>query len=205
MSRWRSAAVAVALVSACDNSEECAQLRQLHEKHQRALAIGRARAGLAQKTQRDAEAAEQRTQRLMAKYGLDMSEEDILRALQKRVASIPGAKVERSVRAAEGGDGRPSSDQTLWTIRLPTRVFAEAAQHARDLAAMPPALQLATLLPPRGDDEGWLIELVQVVVDRLPIKFEPQPLPIPPDPADVPSRLGFCGASALRAGIDQAR
>ena len=193
----------VAALVACDNSEECAALQELHYDHQRALAIGRARAGLAQKTKANAAQAEKRTQEVLTKYGLDRSEDQITKTLKERVASIAGANVERTVRSIPGEDPtQKGRKETVWSIQLPTRSFAEASQHARDLAALPPLMRLSSLIARK---EGWAVELTRVVVDRLPIKFKPQPLPIPRDPADIPSKAGFCGAEALRDKITLAR
>ncbi len=198
--------VALLAGSACDDGRECEQLRDLLLDHQRALGMARARAKFAPKLKQDAARAEKVTKAFLTRYGLNMADDEITAALQARVATISGAQLSRGQRRLPSDDPtRPPVTETVWTVVLPERSFVQAAARARDLAALPPLLQLAALLPVNTSGRGWKVELVKVPIDRVPIDFEPQRVPMPRAATEVAKTSSFCGSAELRKKIADAR
>jgi hypothetical protein len=201
----KRAAMSLALAASlggCGENDECRRLRATMPRHEEALAMMRSRAGALPRVKEQAAAAEARAKALLSETGLDLAEAQLGAALEARVAALPGARLERTARAVSSGDaqdGPGGETETVWVVSFEARDLGAARKAMDALAATPPTFRLRALLT--DGSRGWRVELARADVEQVPIKVAPTPPPPRPDPAEIPSQLGFCGARDLRARI----
>lgn len=195
-------ALSAAALSGCQETDECQQLTGLVKTYEQALQTTEARAALRDRVKARAEKAEAATKARLAELWLDRPEAEVAAELEKRVAELPGAKLERTTRAVASEDGAPGGGETetLWVVELAEKRADVVEKQIDALAAHPPLLRLRTLLQD-AKTKTWKVELARATVDQMPMKLDPTPPPPRKDPAAIPEQLGLCGASRLREQI----
>lgn len=190
---------------ACQDTEECIQLRKVLKATERALTIAKARAALAAKTKKTLKRTQAATERKLSQHGLDLSEEALFDVLKKRAEGLRGVRLEKTSRAVEQGvRASPlgtTASETVYSFELPSRSLSDAWRLSQSLIVSPPLTRVFALIAPKKRGERYRLELGRAEVLRLPMEIEPKPLPARPSAADVPSELGMCGASELRERI----
>lgn len=181
---------------ACGQTEECKELDKLLEASRHAASAVKGRAAMWERAHARLQEKETATKKLLAELGLDQGEEQLKGELEARVAKIPGASFERSVKVAEEQGTAPSGEtETLFVINLPGDDVASLLPSLKALIASPPLLQLQTVV---REGKGWRIELGRLEIDQIPIKVDPVRPPPRVSPDSVKSEFGFCGAGDKR-------
>lgn len=198
----RLAVVGTLLLVACGQTEECKTLAALKAGREARLTKLSHQAKLAPQIEDNAKKQERRAKAETARLGLDLSEAEIEAKLKERQAAIAGSELVRSYRELPIQGSEETERQTVWIVRFPAADLNAAFAHAKEFAAIPPLLQLVTLVvdPKPG---FWRLQLGRVSVDQVPVKVDPVDPPPLPGLDEVPERFGFCGASELRAEIAQ--
>lgn len=182
----------------CTETEECRKLTTLKGQYEEALVRMKARAGLRERALERAEFAEKKAKETLERLGLDKSETELDAILRERAEAL-GARIERGTRDVPVGDAGVTEKQTIWSFELSAKDTASAVDQSRRLAGSPPLFRYIALL---SKDDQWRFQLGRADVEQLDIeKIEPTPPPKRPQASDIPSEMGFCGASALRAEI----
>jgi hypothetical protein len=194
-----AAMVAVAAVlAACEDTEECRRLRALKASHERVLITMQARAGLKDKAVARAKAAEADAQALLDKLGLEKSDDELSALLAERAAAVK-ADLQKGTRDVPLDDPQAKSEtQVVWSFALSAKDAAAAVDQTFTLAKGPPLFRFVALL---SDGTSWRLQLAKATVARVPIQVAPMPAPERKSAADIPSELGFCGASGLRGEV----
>lgn len=184
---------------ACQETDECKQLKVLKGRYEVAAVQMRARAGLRDQAVKQLESSKARTEALLKKLGLDKSETELDAVLRDRAQALK-AQVERGTRDVPLGDDPGMTEkQTMWSFELSAKTAAEAVDHARRLAGSPPLFRYVALL---GDGKSWRFRLAETKIEQLDLsQIKPVEPPERPSLDNVPSSFGFCGASELRADI----
>ncbi len=198
--------VALLLLVACVETDECRQLSELLSSSNRALAAVRGRAALADRTGETLSRRKAEAENKIEREGLDLPEAELQKALEERVEALPGASLERTTRPVgveQHGPALEEETETVFRITFPARGLEEAWARTRSLIAIPPTTRLLTLIGPKKAGEPWALDLGRPDIQRLPMNFQPKRPPARRSAADVPSSpWGFCGADALRKQIE---
>jgi len=190
---------AIAALAGCEETDECRDLVKLKAQYEEAAVRMRARAGMRDRAVERAEVAEQEANKLLERLGLDKSETELDAVLRDRAEAL-GVKIERGTREIPIGTGEGASEkQTIWNFVLTAKDTAAAVDQSRQLAGSPPLFRYVALL---SDEKSWRFRLGRSEVDKLDIdKIKPTPPPELRKASDIPSELGFCGASKVRGEI----
>jgi hypothetical protein len=202
MKRPAASLALAAALGGCGKTDECARLEAMIPRHEEALAVTRGRAAALPQVKARAAQEETRAKALLAETGLDLAEEQLRVALEGRVARLAGARLERTTRPVPGGtaeQGPGGETETVWVVAFEADGLAAARAALMAVSPVPPLFRLRALLTDGA--RGWKVELARAEVEQVPIRVEPTPPPARPDPAEVPSQLGFCGAGKLRARL----
>ena len=186
------------LLAGCEDNEECKRLRALKASHERVVITMTARANLKDRAQARAQDAEARAKALLTQLGVDQTDEAVTATLMERAEGLK-AEVQKGTRAIPQGD-QPgqTEEQVLWSFNLSAKDAAAAMDQTLALAKGPPLLRFVALL---SDGEAWRLRLGKADIPQVPINVAPMPAPERKSPDDIPSELGFCGASKLRSEI----
>lgn len=190
-------------LSACE-TEECRRLNGMIEQYQEALDIAERRARNAERFQKQAKDAQTQTEATLARLGLDRSEEALVADLDKRLSALSNATYTRRVESYGPAEEAESNAKTIFTISFSAKDLVAAWAGVEALIQPLPLWRLEYLRA--GEDPGrWQVELARAVVERLPIKPTPTPLPELPAPSSVPTQLGLCGAGRARTELEAIR
>lgn len=195
---------ALVLVAGCGKTEECKKLERVKRAAQSALAAAKGRAQLAERTGEHLARLKAAVEKKLDDNGLDLDEGALIEALEERVESVAGATLERTTRPAEvtpGSLSRQGATETVFRFTFEAKGLEAAWSKAQVLMSNPPLTRLLSLIAPKKPGEPWRLDLGRVDIQRLPMKIEPRPVPPRPKASEVPSELGFCGASQLREEI----
>lgn len=198
----------VAAVSvACEDTDECVELRRVLKTSERALAAAKGRAALAERTGRNLERIKADVTRKLENKGLDLEEGALVETMEARAESESKVTFERTVRpmAPDPTDvSQAQKSETVLRFNFPARDLEAAWAIAERLAAEPPMTRMFTLIAPKRRRQPWRLELGRVDIQRLPMSaIEPRALPPRRSAADVPEEFGFCGAGELRSRLGQ--
>lgn len=191
------------LLYACDQqTEECQKLTVLHGHYQSAVATFKGRAQLRPKLEKSIEELKVKTEKELGALWLNKPETALKTELDKRVAAVKGATMERTTKQV--GSGVPGAagvaHETMWRIKFREKNFEKAVKKLEGLSVSPPLFKLSTILQDRKTGD-WILELVRASIDDVPMNLPPQKFPRPPKATVVPEEFGFCGAKELRAKI----
>lgn len=182
-------------------TEECRRLAGMVEQYQEALDVAQRRAHKAESFEKQAQEAESQTNATLARLGLDRAEEALVKDLERRLAKLPGATYQRRVESFGPAEEAATNSKTIFTIRFQAKGLEQAWVAAELVVQELPLFRLESFRPAPLPD-AWELEVARAVVERLPIKPTPTPLPELPDPKTVPGQLGFCGASRARSDLE---
>ena len=198
MTRLLCSLLAAGLLFGCAETEECKSLKKLEREHEQALGVMRSRAGLAEKARARADKSRVKVEKMLAEFGLDLTESDLSEVMKKR-GEAAKVDVARGSRTVAAGEGSATADQTVWSFELKGDV-ARAVDLTREIADLPPLTNFVAFL---GDESGdtWRLRLGRPDIQRVEIEVKPTPPPVLESADEVASEFGFCGAGKLRAHI----
>ena len=198
--------IALAL-TACKETEECRKLTVLHGHYKSAVITFKGRAKMRKHMERSLQELEEKTKQTLVKAGLNLSEKELKAELDKRVAKVKGASIERTTKqlapampGAPPGQGGGAVYETVWRIQFKEKKFNKALEQIEMLMATPPLFKISTIIqePKSG---RWVLELARAAIDEVPMNLPPTPFERPPKASVVKEEFGFCGAKELRAKI----
>ncbi|MCK6547789.1 hypothetical protein L6R52_18195 [Myxococcota bacterium] len=195
----------LALLTACDDNDECRELRSTLKARKDILNSARAQSNALEIAQKRAAAAEGNATKLLKALWLSEPETRIQDTLEKRARVVSDAIFVRGAQAV-GGErpGDPTSSETMWTIRFREADLQRAFRYLDEVTATPPLVRFATMVRESRDSADWRIELLRAAAEQVPINPQPVLLPPPADLSAVKRQIGFCGAGKLRDEIEEA-
>ncbi len=194
----------VALPLGCGPTDECKRLDEIAKQHDKVLLNAKARAYARAQAKKQADVAEAAMTKVLEESGIEQPEAVTTAELTRRVGLVPTATISRrEVQLSSTDEGDPIAT-TEWKIEFRERDLTKAWDKVVTLGTVPPLLTLATVTLDKGTDR-WTLQLQRMLPVTSPYQAAPVPLPALEDPGAVPSQIGFCGASELRAKIGATR
>lgn len=188
------------LAVGCEAGDECKRLTGMVSQYEDVLETATRRAENAERFGKEAEAAKQEAKEALERLGFDLAEGPLVEDLDKRLAAIPGATKTRRVESFGPAEEAASNAKTIFTISFREKDPSKVWTIIEGLVSALPLWRLE-LVRVGSSPDLWEVELVRAVVEQLPIKPKPTPLPELPDPSTVPTELRFCGAGKLRTRL----
>ncbi len=198
MKRLLLAASLLAFLWGCEKTDECKQLEELMLKHKNLQSQAETYAKQATTMAKRVEKAEEEANVYKKDTGLDRTETGLHKEISSRIEALKGAKVERSVE--EVSKGEAVIKETIWRISFKAPSFTKAFVQSQRVAAVPPLLSYRRLSDKGGGN--FELELVKPILLEADLtRIATVPLEKLSTGDDIPSQLGFCGASDLRKQI----
>jgi hypothetical protein len=189
------------LAAGCGKTEECVALEGLVAEHEKLARTLKERASLVEKAEAGARAAEVAANKFLETSGLALDRPGLRAELDKRLAAVPTSTMSfGEIQVGVGEEtGQPMVSEQF-VITLPAGDARVLWDRVGQLAQVPPVLRILGLS--RGRAAGtWTLTLERILPDRPPAMPKAVATPSLPDGSAIASRLGFCGASQLRATI----